>query len=102
MFEKEFYNRIIQVLPAQPGWEAVYAGPFVEGPVYYTQPVICWAVVEHKESSVMAMVPRLESGELAFVTESNNFLGYNYPGCDENWGQQAQRYWEKEHAAKAS
>ncbi|HEX2910225.1 MAG TPA: hypothetical protein VH186_05410 [Chloroflexia bacterium] len=95
---KEF-EKVSQIIPAKPGWEAIYAGPLEEAPFYLAQPVVCWALVEENPTTVIGMVAhRKAMGELVFAGAVENFLGYNYPGCAENWDQEVLRLREgKKH-----
>ena len=75
--EKE--PQILQIMPAQPGWEAVWGSieePEKGEPGYFTEPVVCWALVE---------APDLESSELKMMFETGNFLGYANPSYTPNW-----------------
>lgn len=90
------YGEILQIIPASPGWEAVYSSPFEQGPFYLTQPVVCWAVVEHHPTAVIGMVAHHhETGELTFASATENFLGYNYPNCPDNWEQESLKFQER-------
>lgn len=86
--EKE--ARIIQIIPAQPGWEAVWGDveePEKGEPGYYTEAVVCWALVEGSDGHrfVTAMMPDLESSELKMTPEKSDFLGYGNPNYTPNW-----------------
>ena len=86
--EKE--PHILQIIPAQPGWEAVWGSieePEKGEPGYFTEPVVCWALVEASDGRrfVTAMAPDLESSELKMMLETGDFLGYANPGYAPNW-----------------
>ena len=90
------YGEILQIIPAAPGWEAIYGSPFESGPFYVAQPVVCWAVVESHPTAVLGMVAHHhETGELIFAGDSENFLGYNFPNCAENWEREALKFQER-------
>ncbi|MBN9391393.1 MAG: hypothetical protein J0I20_25405 [Chloroflexi bacterium] len=97
------YGEIFQIIPAGPGWEAIYCSPFKDGPFYIAQPVVCWAVVESHPTAVIGMVAHHhETGELIFASDSDNFLGYNYPNCTENWEQEALNFQERIKARESN
>jgi hypothetical protein len=86
--EKE--PRILQIMPALPGWEAVWGEaeePEKGEPGYFTEPVVCWAMVEEGDGRryVTAMAPDLESSELKLMLDMGNFLGYATPSSSSNW-----------------
>lgn len=86
--EKE--PQILQIMPAQPGWEAAWGSieePAQGEPGYFTEPVVCWALVEASDGRrfVTAMAPDLESSELKMMLETDDFLGYANPGFTPNW-----------------
>ncbi len=85
---------IIQIMPALPGWEAVWGD--VEEPEkgklgYRTETVVCWALVEASDGRryVTAMLPDVESSELKLPLEMGNFLGYATPSYSPDWVQLA-------------
>lgn len=85
---------IIQIMPALPGWEAVWGD--TEEPEkgklgYRTETVVCWALVETSSGRryVTAMLPDLESSELKLPLEMGNFLGYATPSYSADWVQLA-------------
>ncbi len=85
---------IIQIMPALPGWEAVWgdtAEPEEGQPGYRTETVVCWALVEASDGRryVTAMLPDLESSELKLPLEMGNFLGYATPSYSPDWVQMA-------------
>lgn len=85
---------IIQIMPALPGWEAVWgdaAEPETGQPGYRTETVVCWALVEASDGRryVTAMLPDLESSELKLPLEMGNFLGYATPSYSPDWVQMA-------------
>ncbi len=88
------YGNVIQIMPVQPGWEAVYAADKSQKVkmTYFTKPLNCWAVVEFKTNEskafstlVVGMAAAEDSQVLDFVDLLGDFLGYNYPGCQINW-----------------
>jgi len=86
--EKELH--ILQIMPALPGWEAVWGNleePEKGEPGYFTEPVVCWALVEASDGRrfVTAMAPDLESSELKLMFDMGNFLGYATPSYSPNW-----------------
>jgi len=90
--EKEL--RILQIMPALPGWGAVWGN--IEEPEqgklgYFTEPVVCWALVEAPDGHrfVTAMAPDLESSELKLMLDMGNFLGYSTPNYSLDWMQRA-------------
>ncbi|SRR5260221_12675490 len=89
-------SRIVQIVPAQPGWEAVWAwDPPDEGEAeaekdkYYTEPVVCWALIELGGKQLVTALSRGgEDADLTLVFDAVNFLGYAYPGLpssDPEW-----------------
>lgn len=85
---------IIQIMPALPGWEAVWGDaeePEKGQPGYRTEAVVCWALVEASDGRryVTAMLPDLESSELKLPMEMGNFLGYATPSYSPDWVQMA-------------
>lgn len=75
--------QIIQIVPAQPGWEVVWAydPELVSDEEYYTQPVACWALVELKNKRfVTAFLASGDDSELLLAYDSIDFLGYAHPG----------------------
>src|SRR5947209_13798118 len=86
--EKE--PQILQIIPAQPGWEAVWGDveePEKGEPGYYTEAVVCWALVEGSDGHrfVTAMMPDLESSELKMTPEKSDFLGHANLNYTPNW-----------------
>jgi hypothetical protein len=88
------YGNVLQIMPTQPGWEAVFAADKNQKAkmTYFTTPLNCWAVVEFKAADskasstlVVGMVSVEDSHVLDFVDVVGDFLGYNYPGCQINW-----------------
>lgn len=98
MLENYEESGISQLLPAQTGWEAVFVDLSNQAvPLYCVQPLVCWALVKRQVRAVVGMVAHhRETGELAFVDDIPGFLGYNYPGCTENWSREVQLYLERE------
>lgn len=99
-------QRIIQIIPAQPGWEAVWGDveePEKGEPGYYTEPVVCWALVEGSDGHrfVTAMMPDLESSELKTTPEKSDFLGYGNPGYTPNWMKLASKRRTEKKSRKA-
>lgn len=87
--------RIIQIMPAQPKWEAVFVSDEEDGGMKRV-PLICWALVEtlsSEQRQVIGMTPRDSAPELMYV-DWGDFLGYNYPGCDIDWEATAKAYRE--------
>lgn len=93
-------EKIVQIIPAFPGWEAVWAEPVdadergePPGPEYFTVPVLCWALVECKgERRVVAMVPGIETEPrltLADIAGTDLFIGYASPGNTIDWSERA-------------
>src|SRR2546421_8962187 len=92
--QEEKEPQILQIMPAQAGWEAVWSN--IEEPEkgesgYFTEPVVCWALVEASDGHrfVTAMAPDLESSELKMMLEMGNFLGYATPTYTLDWMQAA-------------
>ncbi len=87
---EETEPEIIQIMPALPGWQAVWgdvAEPEKGQPGYRTETVVCWALVEASDGHryVTAMLPDLESSELKLPLEMGNFLGYATPSYSPDW-----------------
>jgi hypothetical protein len=102
---------ILQIISAQPGWEAVYAyeqfdddrnfdvdvGDYVEQGGYAKVQLVCWALVKRAgKTVVIGMIQNTQKWQdaaLAFVDEERkNFLGYNHPDCDLDWTFKAAGY----------
>lgn len=89
-------KKILQITSALPGWSARYAKPDEPKggePGYYTQTVICWALVEGNR--VVPIVEGIEGMELEPAYPDDDFLGYSYPGCTDDWSKLAQQYRER-------
>ncbi|MGZ6368047.1 MAG: hypothetical protein ACXWPS_19065 [Ktedonobacteraceae bacterium] len=85
---------ILQIMPALPGWGAVWGTtdePEQGQPGYFTEPVVCWALVEASDGHrfVTAMAPDLETSELKLMLDMGNFLGYSTPTYTLDWMQLA-------------
>ena len=97
-------SEILQIIPAELGWEAVYAneqfddeknfdenvGDYVEEGGYMKEQLVCWALVKRDgKTVVIGMIQNTQKWQdatLAFVDEEGkNFLGYNHPDCDLDW-----------------
>ncbi|MEO7021082.1 MAG: hypothetical protein ABI234_13080 [Ktedonobacteraceae bacterium] len=81
---------ILQIMPALPGWAAVWSQseePAHGEPGYFTEPVVCWALVEATNGHrfVSAMAPDLETSELKLMLDQGNFLGYATPTYSLDW-----------------
>jgi hypothetical protein len=83
--------RIIQIIPAQPGWQAVYA-KIDKG--YRTENIVCWALTAYPSgnTSVVAMTMMeadamsMPVAETSLVSSAKSgFIGYHYPGCSTDW-----------------
>jgi len=104
-------SEILQIIPVQRGWEAVYAyeqfddernfdedvGDYVEEGGYEKVQLACWALVKRDgKTVVIGMIQNTQvwqDATLAFVDEERkNFLGYNYPDCDLDWTFRAAGY----------
>ncbi len=104
-------SEILQIIPAQLGWEAVYAyeqfddeknfdedvGDYVEVGGYAKVQLVCWALVKRDgKTVVVGMIQNTQEWQdatLACVDEErNNLIGYNYPGCDLDWTFKATAY----------
>ena len=97
-------SEILQIIPAELGWEAVYAykqfddernfdedvGDYVEEGGYANVQLVCWVLVKRGgKTVVIGMIQNTQEWQdatLAFVDEERkNFLGYNHPECDLDW-----------------
>lgn len=86
--------QIIKIIPAQPGWEVVWAydPESVSDAEYYTESVVCWALVElGNRSFVTALIARGDDSELALAYDGIEFLGYAHPGLPST-----APYWKEE------
>ena len=105
--------KIIQIIPAQPGWKAVHCQESADKQMeIFNRPVICWALVEAIGASepVSTQVRGIEqeSNELIVVEDlletgtvrengrnrAQHFLGYNSPEAHKEtdyWINQANR-----------
>ncbi|HLZ60948.1 MAG TPA: hypothetical protein VKR06_28700 [Ktedonosporobacter sp.] len=89
---KEFsqhVGRIVQMMGVAPQWQAVYA--LTDGEVVM-EPLVCWALVEEKETGETSIVGMVAEGSSIEVATSENFLGYNYPGCKADWDELAKQH----------
>jgi hypothetical protein len=109
--------RVRQLLPAQPGWCAVYAlapaPPHGDG--FEMRPLIGWALLDDEPlpagdryvPSVAALFvwTAADRGSAPdagpdFVDEQDGFLGYAFPGCTIDWNERAEMhrksYWDEE------
>lgn len=85
---------ILQIMPALPGWGAVWGTkeePKQETTGYFTEPVVCWALVEESDGRrfVTAMAADIETSELKLMLDMGNFLGYATPTSHSDWMQRA-------------
>jgi hypothetical protein len=86
--------KLIETLGYASDWEAVYVvgnDDIVKGKM------ICWAVVEDretKERSIVGMV--LEDNSRIEPAPSENFLGYDYPRSGIDWKEVARRKREQQ------
>ncbi len=92
--EEEKELTILQIMPALPGWGAVWGAreePEKGEPGYFTEPVVCWALVEASDGRrfVTAMAADLETSELKLMLDKGNFLGYSTPSYSLDWMQRA-------------
>ncbi len=86
--------RILQIMPALPGWAAVWGtreDPEKGEPGFFSEPVVCWALVEDSDGRrfVTAMGSDLETHELKLMIDMGNFLGYSTPTYTLDWMQLA-------------
>jgi len=100
------YGDILQITPAQSGWEAVYAQRYKNkqsGASFHKKPLNCWAVVavgieggQGFGTAVVGMVvsDNKSSPALDFANGDVAFIGYDYPGCEVNWHFEAES-WRK-------
>ncbi len=92
MKQKEITDaHILQIMPALPGCEAVWADPIETYEVeeiaeeddqgYNTEPIVCWALVETKyeRRCVVALLANGPSSELKLIDDDEYFLGYSIP-----------------------
>lgn len=90
---------ILQIMPALPGWKAVWAeqiddDELQEGSTgYYMLPVVCWALIEdgNEKRFVTALTTNGDDSKLELVTQDEDFLGYSIPDDSEspNWSLRA-------------
>jgi hypothetical protein len=103
---KEQELTILQIMPALPGWAAVWGDikePEHGEPGYFSEPVVCWALVEASDGRrfVTAMAPDLESSELKLMLDMGNFLGYATPTYSLDWMQLASNRRSKNRARRS-
>jgi hypothetical protein len=110
-------SEIVQIIFAQPGWEAVYAyeqfddeanfdedvGDYVEDGGYAKVQLACWALAKRDgKTVVVGMIQNTHEWQDATLTcaddERNNFIGYNYPGCELDWTFKATAYRTPSHS----
>ena len=100
-------GRILQILPAEPGWEAVYCVYNSVQKKIATKrlPLACWAVVQGGEvdesrffvigmvrhgSALISLAEECADGETQAGELPPTFLGYNYPKCETFWDELAE------------
>jgi hypothetical protein len=102
--------KILQIIPAQDGWTAVYCHKSKNHQITISnRPIVCWALVEpvgetagvrtevrgiEQGSNDLAVVEDLiksEEGEGDDIDQNQYFLGYNDPGAHKE-----SDYWQKE------
>ena len=111
--DADFHNHtsstgpILQILPAEPRWEAVYATYDVDQKKMVTMrlPLACWAVIESKVankhdflligmvrhgSKLISLIDEFDTGETPVGEPLPTFLGYSYPNCETNWDELAE------------
>jgi hypothetical protein len=98
------YANIIAVTTAQLGWYAAYASSKYEKSrsSYHKKPLACWATVTVVPDNtpnvagatiVVGLVEaEIGSAVLDFADALEGFLGYDYPGCERDWGKLAADY----------
>jgi hypothetical protein len=96
---------ILQIMPALPGWGAVWGNleePAQGEPGYFTEPVVCWALVEARDGHrfVTAMAADLETSELKLMLDMGNFLGYATPTYSLDWMQRASTKRDEQRAPR--
>lgn len=91
MFEK---GKIVQIVPANGTWKAVYATG-VQGKPYVTRQVACWVLMEYEDG--FQQVVGMDAGESGLVVceEAVNFLGYT-EGHGSEFERAATEYLSKE------
>jgi hypothetical protein len=82
-------RKILQIIPAGPGWEAVWVG--TSSNPCMTQPIVCWALVEEppddlrwdSKSPDQVVIGMARNGfdEISLCSGSY-FLGYAQPGAN--------------------
>lgn len=77
-------KRIIkQIIPAAPGWRAVYKDREVKDSEIFYDPVVCWALVEYTKSKEQEVVGMTEQGGyIDLADEVDDGCGYVPPGVD--------------------
>lgn len=103
---------ILQLLPAEPGWEAVYAAYDVDQEKMVTMrlPLACWAVIDSKGmnkhsflligmvrhgSKLIPLVDEFDHGEIPAAELRPTFLGYSYPNCETDWNELADETYQE-------
>jgi hypothetical protein len=104
----QYYGKILQILPAAPGWDAVHIDD-AKDDLHDKSPIVCWALVERigesevqwrmmaplpARTTVVALIPASPSddnpNELTVCRgDDDYFLGYTYPGDPTNWEHEA-------------
>ncbi len=85
---------IQQITSAASGWEAIFADSNNPGK-YSKQVIACWSLVGPEQNKAYHRVIGIRNteqsgGGLWLVNdEARDFLGYNYPGCQRNWEEEA-------------
>lgn len=64
-------DRILQLIPARPGWVAVFKYSACEGDTY-REPVEAWGLTPHGDA--VPLVPDTDSGVLVDATQGESFL----------------------------
>ncbi len=111
---------VLQILPAEPGWEAVYGAYDVDQKKMVTMrlPLACWAVIESEGatkhgflligmvrhgSKLISLIDEFDTGETPAGALHPTFLGYSYPNCETYWDELAEETYrerKQEHQEK--
>ncbi|SRR6266700_2674863 len=93
-------ERILQIIPAPPGWEAV----FFEAGSIFRIPIPVFALLESTNDElgtntyVVGLTPEPDSSLLSQPDLTQSFLGVSYPGNTEDWearGQEHETYMKR-------
>ncbi len=90
---KEPYGRILHIIPAQPGWMAVYPSD-EDNETSMMLDVVCWALMEDKQGHtfVQGMVSSDSRLDLVYAGSIQNGVMYLSPAQADIWRKEEARH----------